>query len=98
MADATRAFQQALDLNPSSAKAHEGLGIALVRQLTAQDIRPAAYNEVVERAAAHLREASQLSPQPPFHFSSGQIWKHSLPSTRRIRRKEMRTTKKLRIV
>ena len=60
--EAARAFQGALDLNPSSAKANEGLGIALFRQLAAENVGPSAYSDVVERAESHLREASQLSP------------------------------------
>jgi hypothetical protein len=63
--ESARAYQRELDVNPSSAKAHEGLGIALFRQLAAQGARPADYNDLVDRATAHLKEASQLQPAAP---------------------------------
>jgi tetratricopeptide (TPR) repeat protein len=63
--ESARAYQRELDVNPSSAKAHEGLGVALFRQLVAQGARPSDYNDLVERAAAHLKEASQLQPTAP---------------------------------
>ncbi len=63
--ESARAYQRELDVNPSSAKAHEGLGVALFRQLVAQGARPSDYNDLVERAAAHLKEASRLQPTAP---------------------------------
>src|SRR4051794_15079616 len=60
--EAARVFQRAVDLNASFAKAHEGLGIALFRQLVAENVRPSAYSDVLDRAEAHLKEACQLSP------------------------------------
>ncbi len=63
--ESARAYQRELDVNPSSAKAHEGLGVALFRQLVAQGARPSDYNDLVDRAASHLKEASQLQPAAP---------------------------------
>jgi hypothetical protein len=63
--ESARAYQRELDVNPSSAKAHEGLGVALFRQLVAQGARPSDYNDLVDRAASHLKEASQLQPTAP---------------------------------
>jgi tetratricopeptide (TPR) repeat protein len=60
--EAARDFQRAVDLNSSSAKAHEGLGVALFRQLAAENVRPSAYSDVVDRAESHLQEACQFSP------------------------------------
>ena len=60
--EAARDFQRAVDLNSSSAKAHEGLGIALFRQLAAENVRPSAYSDVLDRAESHLKEACQLLP------------------------------------
>src|SRR5947209_1605041 len=63
--ESARAYQRELDVNPSSAKAHEGLGIARCRQLAVQGARPADYNDLVDRATADLKEASQLQPAAP---------------------------------
>jgi hypothetical protein len=60
--DASQLFQNVIDLNPSSAKGHEGLGIALSRELMAGNVRPSADSDVVERAEDHLQQASSLSP------------------------------------
>lgn len=60
--ESARTYQRELDANPSSAKAHEGLGLALFRQVAVQGARPADYNDLLDRAAAHLKEASQLQP------------------------------------
>jgi tetratricopeptide (TPR) repeat protein len=65
LAEAARAFQQALDLNPSSVGAHEGLGVALFRELAAGNVRTSAYSDMAERAEAHLTQASELSPSTP---------------------------------
>ena len=63
--DATEAFQKAVDINPSSAKGHEGLGVALSREIMAGNVRPSADFDVVDRAESHLRQASDLSPSAP---------------------------------
>jgi len=60
--DAAEAFQKAVDINPSSAKGHEGLGVALSREIMAGNDRPSADFDVVDRAESHLRQASDLSP------------------------------------
>jgi tetratricopeptide (TPR) repeat protein len=60
--EAAEAFQQVIDLDPSSAKAHEGLGVALSRELMAGNVRPSADSDVVERAESHLKQATELSP------------------------------------
>jgi tetratricopeptide (TPR) repeat protein len=59
---AAAAFQKAVDLNPSSVQAHEGLGIALSREIMAGNIRPANDTDAAERAESHLTQASDLSP------------------------------------
>jgi hypothetical protein len=59
---AAHAFQRAIDLNPSSARAHEGLGIALFRQLSSGGVRISADSDVAERAEEHLKQAVSLSP------------------------------------
>ena len=56
------AFQKAVDLDPSSAKAHEQLGVALSREILSGNIRPSADSDVVERAESHLRRAIELTP------------------------------------
>jgi tetratricopeptide (TPR) repeat protein len=63
--EAARAFQKAVDLNPSSAKAHEGLGISLSRELMAGGVRPSNDLDSAKRAESHLRQASDLSPSAP---------------------------------
>jgi tetratricopeptide (TPR) repeat protein len=63
--DAAEAFQKAVDLNPSSAKAHEQLGVALAKELLAGAVRPSADSDVSERAESHLRQASELAPSDP---------------------------------
>jgi tetratricopeptide (TPR) repeat protein len=60
--EASRAFQKAADINPSSAKAHEGLGIALSSQIMAENVRPSAEADLTERAENHLKQAVQLAP------------------------------------
>ncbi|HSU61398.1 MAG TPA: tetratricopeptide repeat protein [Bryobacteraceae bacterium] len=60
--DAAAAFQRAIDLDPSSAKAHEQLGVALSRAIVAGTVRPSADSDVVERAEHHLRQAIELAP------------------------------------
>lgn len=63
--DAARSFQKAVDVNPSSAEAHEGLGAALARQLVAGNVRPSNDMATVERAENHLKQAIDLSPSSP---------------------------------
>ena len=63
--EAARAFQRALDLNPSSAKAHEGLGVTLFREINAGNVRPSADTDVADRAELHLKQAAELSPSSP---------------------------------
>lgn len=63
--EAARAFQRAVDINPSSVKANEGLGVALSRQLAVGNVRPSAYSDMADRAEAHLTQASQLAPSSP---------------------------------
>jgi tetratricopeptide (TPR) repeat protein len=65
--DAARAFQAAIDLNPSSAMAHEGLGVTLSRILSTGDVRPSADSDIAQRAVEHLRRATELAPSaaPP---------------------------------
>jgi tetratricopeptide (TPR) repeat protein len=63
--DAAVAFQRAVDLNPSSAKAHEGLGVALSREIIAGNVRPYTESDVAERAENHLKQANELQPSAP---------------------------------
>lgn len=63
--EAARAFQRAVDINPSSVEANEGLGVALSRQLAVGNVRPSVYGDMADRAEAHLTQASQLSPSSP---------------------------------
>ncbi|HXE12026.1 MAG TPA: hypothetical protein VN633_07895 [Bryobacteraceae bacterium] len=63
--EAADMFQKAIDLNPSSAKAHEGLGVALSREIMADTVRPSNDVDTAERAENHLRQASDLSPSDP---------------------------------
>ena len=63
--EAARAFQKAVDLNPASAKAHEGLGVSLSRELMAGGVRPSNDLDSAKRAESHLRQASDLSPSAP---------------------------------
>jgi tetratricopeptide (TPR) repeat protein len=60
--EAARAFQKALDMNPSSVFAHEGLGIALARLFTSGGVRPSEDSDTVSRAENHLRQATDLEP------------------------------------
>ncbi len=60
--EAAEAFQKAVDLNPSSVKAHEGLGVALARQLMAGTRGPSEDSDMVDRAESHLRQAAELAP------------------------------------
>jgi tetratricopeptide (TPR) repeat protein len=60
--EAARAFQKAVDLNPSSAEAHHGLGVALLRQLEAEKVRASNESDVSERAEEHLKQAAELWP------------------------------------
>ncbi len=60
--DAAQAFQKALDINPSSAKAHVGLGVALAKEMMAGNARPSEDSDLVERAEGHLRQATELAP------------------------------------
>jgi tetratricopeptide (TPR) repeat protein len=64
----TEALQKAVDLNPSSAKAHEQLGAALLRDIVAGKVRPSADSDVAERAEHHLKQAIELAP-----FASGPL-------------------------
>ncbi|HEY1212997.1 MAG TPA: tetratricopeptide repeat protein [Bryobacteraceae bacterium] len=63
--EAAQAFQKAIDLDPSSAKAHEELGVALSRALLSGAVRPSADSDVFVRAEEHLRQASDLAPSAP---------------------------------
>jgi tetratricopeptide (TPR) repeat protein len=63
--EAAAAFQKAVDLNPSSAKAHEGLGAALFRAIVAGNIRPSNDADIAQRAENHLKQAYDLSPSTP---------------------------------
>jgi tetratricopeptide (TPR) repeat protein len=67
-AQSTEALQRAVDLNPSSAKAHEQLGAALLKDIVAGKVRPSADSDVAERAEHHLRRAIELAP-----FASGPL-------------------------
>jgi tetratricopeptide (TPR) repeat protein len=67
-AQSTEALQKAVDLNPSSAKAHEQLGAALLRDIVAGKVRPSADSDVAERAEHHLKQAIELAP-----FASGPL-------------------------
>ncbi|HMJ62752.1 MAG TPA: hypothetical protein VK493_13360 [Bryobacteraceae bacterium] len=60
--ESTEALQKAVDLNPSSAKAHEQLGAALLREIIAGNVRPSADSDVAERAEHHLKRAIELAP------------------------------------
>ena len=48
--EAAERFQKAVDLNPSSAEAHEGLGMALSREVMAGNVRPSNDLDVAKRA------------------------------------------------
>lgn len=63
--EAAAKFQKAVDLNPSSAKAHEALGVALSREIMAGAVRPSNDLAIVKRAESHLKQASDLSPSEP---------------------------------
>jgi tetratricopeptide (TPR) repeat protein len=60
--ESLEALQKAVDLNPSSAKAHEQLGAALLADIVAGNIRPSADSDVAERAEHHLKRATELAP------------------------------------
>ena len=60
--DAIALFQRAVDLDPSSAKAHEQLGAALSKEVIAGNIRPSSDSDVVDRAQHHLQLAAELAP------------------------------------
>lgn len=60
--EAAAAFQKAVDLDPSSAKAHEQLGVTLAKEIFSGNVRPSADSDVVERAESHLRRAIELDP------------------------------------
>ena len=60
--EAAEAFQKAIDINPSSVRAHEGLGLALYRAIIAGNVRPSAGSDVIERAESNLNQAIDLSP------------------------------------
>jgi tetratricopeptide (TPR) repeat protein len=60
--EAAEAFQKAVDLDPSSAKAHEQLGVTLSRDIISGNVRPSADSDVAERAENHLRRAIELAP------------------------------------
>lgn len=63
--EAAHSFQKAIDANPSSAEAHEGLGAALARQLVSGTVRPSNDMATVERAESNLKQAIDLSPSSP---------------------------------
>jgi len=60
--ESTEALQKAVDSDPSSAKAHEQLGAALLRDIVAGNVRPSADSDVAERAEHHLKRAIELAP------------------------------------
>jgi tetratricopeptide (TPR) repeat protein len=60
--DAIALFQRAVDLDPSSAKAHEQLGATVAKEVIAGNIRPSADSDLVERAQDHLQRAIELAP------------------------------------
>jgi tetratricopeptide (TPR) repeat protein len=60
--EAAHSFQKAVDINPSSAEAHEGLGTALAREIVVGNVRPSNDMSTVERAESHLKQANELSP------------------------------------
>ncbi len=62
---AAEAFQRAIDLNPSSAQAHEQLGVTLLREINAGNVRPSADSDVSDRAESHLKQAIELAPSAP---------------------------------
>ncbi len=59
---AARNFQKAVDLNPSSAEAHQGLGAALLRELQAGQCGTSRETDIADRAEDHLKQAAQLAP------------------------------------
>ena len=63
--EAAHSFQKAIDVNPSSAEAREGLGAALARQLVSGTVRPSNDMATVERAESNLKQAIDLSPSSP---------------------------------
>jgi tetratricopeptide (TPR) repeat protein len=65
LVEAAHAFQRAVDINPSSVNANEGLGVARYIRLAVGNVRPSAYSDMAERAEAHLSQAAQLSPSAP---------------------------------
>jgi hypothetical protein len=70
--DAAVAFQRAVDFNPSSAQAHEGLGLAVSREIIAGNVRPSAESDAASRAENHLKQAIELQPSsssPLLQFS-----------------------------
>jgi tetratricopeptide (TPR) repeat protein len=62
---AAQAFQRAVDLNPSSVSAHEGLGVALLQGLNSGAVRQSLDTDTAERAESHLKQAATLSPSAP---------------------------------
>jgi tetratricopeptide (TPR) repeat protein len=63
--EAAAVFQKAVDLDPSSATAHEGLGMALSREIMMGNVRPSNDLDAARRAENHLKQASDLSPSAP---------------------------------
>jgi len=63
--EAAEAFQKAVDLDPSSVKAHEQLGVTLSREIIAGNVRPSEDTDVAERAEDHLKRAIELAPSAP---------------------------------
>lgn len=55
-------FSEAIDLDPSSAKAHEQLGATISKEIITGNVRPSADSDLVERAAGHLQTAIDLAP------------------------------------
>jgi tetratricopeptide (TPR) repeat protein len=66
--ESVEALQKAVDQDPSSAKAHEQLGAALLNDIIAGNVRPSADSDVAERAEHHLKRAIELAP-----FASGPL-------------------------
>lgn len=56
------AFQRAIDVNPSSAKAHEQLGITLTREIVKDSNNSAVDPDLAHRAEDNLKRAIELAP------------------------------------
>ena len=68
--DAAQAFQKAVDLDPSSPRAHEQLGVTLSIEIMSGNTRPSADSDILERAEDHLKRAIELAPSAPKPLSA----------------------------